>query len=269
MKRWLRICLWVLFGLGVCSAIIIAQREQKSKLLLEPETIVHIKDGNAFLNEKEVLKRLKRGGYLYNGQLKNDLNTAAIEKFICAMTEVKTARVYSEIGQGWKIDIEVRKPIARVYNRYGESFYLDEDGEVMQVSPLHTARVLVANGHIIDRRNSFSVKYIINNDSLKTIRKLDDIYRISNYVCEHPDLKALISQIYLKENGDFVLIPIVGGQEIIFGAAKTDLEVGEKFDKLKIFLKEAIPFEGWERYSEINLKYGKQIVAKLKTEHKE
>lgn len=60
------------------------------------------------------------------------------------------------------------------------------------------------------------------------------------------------------------MIPLVGNQKIVFGSAFTDKEVKEKFEKLKIFYKEAIPYEGWNKYSEISLKYDKQIVCKKK-----
>jgi cell division protein FtsQ len=82
-------------------------------------------------------------------------------------------------------------------------------------------------------------------------------------------MQSLIGQIHLKKDGDFVLIPIVGGQEIIFGTANTDKEVNEKFRKLKIFYKEAIPYEGWDKYTEINLKYDRQIVGKTKDNNEE
>jgi cell division protein FtsQ len=132
----------------------------------------------------------------------------------------------------------------------------------MRTSDLHTARVVVVTGYIPDKLNSISVPEIINNDSLKSIRKLDDVYRISNYVCKDPFLRSLVGQIHLKKNDDFVLIPLVGGQKIIFGSAHTDEEVKEKFDKLMIFYEEAIPFEGWNKYDEISLKYNRQIVGK-------
>jgi len=171
-------------------------------------------------------------------------------------------RVYTKIGSSWKIDVDVRKPIARVFNKYDENFYLDEDGFIMKSSNLHTARVVVVTGYIKDRINSISVDKIINNDTLKSIRKIDDVYRISNYVCNDPLMQSLIGQIHLKKDGDFVLIPLVGGQKIIFGSAFTDEEVREKFKKLKIFYKEAIPYEGWDKYEEISLKYKKQIVCR-------
>ena len=75
-------------------------------------------------------------------------------------------------------------------------------------------------------------------------------------------MQALIGQVHLKKSGDFILVPIEWGQEIVFGTANTDKEVKEKFEKLKIFYSEAIPYEGWNKYTEINLKYDKQIVGK-------
>ena len=109
-------------------------------------------------------------------------------------------------------------------------------------------------GEIFDRQKSISVDEIINNDSLISIRKLDDIYRISDYVCNDPLFHSLIGQVHLEKNGDFILVPLVGDQRI----------VSEKFEKLRIFYKQAIPYEGWNTYKEISLKYEDQIVCKKK-----
>lgn len=264
MKRWLKISLWILFAISVLFVVVYSNRAQDVRILNKPEIVIHVSGENAFLNEHELFNRLKRRGYIFNGQFNKDLKVAAIEKFISEMTEVKSVRVYTEVGSGWKIDVVVRKPIARIFNKYGESYYLDEDGVVMQTSPIHTARVVVFSGNLKDRPTSASVHDIMNNDSLKSIRKLDDVYRISTYVCKDPFMQALIGQIHLKKDGDFVLVPIVGGQQIIFGTANTDGEVRDKFRKLKIFYKEAIPYEGWDKYKEINVKYDRQIVGKMK-----
>ena len=132
----------------------------------------------------------------------------------------------------------------------------------MNRSEVHTARTLVFSGNIKDDFSRESVGDIINNDSLKSIRKLDDIYRISNYVCNDPLLRKLIGQVYLENNGDFVLVPLIGDQKIVFGTAYSDEEVKEKFKRLKIFYKEAIPYEGWSKYNEISVKYDGQIVCR-------
>lgn len=262
MKKWLKRGLWIAFAIAVIVLMQMTQSAQADTVLEEPDVLIHVNGENAFLTEDELKIRLKRNGFTFNGQSQKDLKVSAVEDYIRKMTEVKDVKVFTKLGSKWKIEVTVRKPIARIYNKYDETFYLDEDGFVMNSSSLHTARVVVVTGYIKDRISSVSVPEIINNDTLKSIRKLDDVYRISNYVCNDPLMQSLIGQIHLKKNGDFVLIPLVGGQKIIFGTAVTDDEVKEKFKKLKIFYEEGIPYEGWDKYEEISLKYDNQIVCK-------
>ena len=124
----------------------------------------------------------------------------------------------------------------------------------------------MASGEIFDRIDGESVPDIINNDSLISIRKLDDIYRISDYVCYDPLFRSLIGQIYLDKNGDFTLVPLVGDQKIVFGKANSESQVKAKFEKLRTFYHEGMPYVGWHTYSEINVKYDGQIVCKRKTD---
>ncbi len=264
MKKWLKIGFWIAFALAVVVILSMTKSAQMESALTEPEILIEINGENVFLTEDDLKKRLKRKGLIYPGQSFEKLDLAAIENYIEEMTEVKEAKVYANLGGTWNIDVKIRKPIARIFNKYGENYYLDETGHTMAPSYLYTARVVVVTGNISDRKNSVSVDKIINNDTLKSIRNLDDIYRISKYVCNDPFLNAQIGQIDLDKYGQFVLIPQVGGQKIMFGTARNDAEVADKFNKLKVFYKEGLPFEGWDKYEVINLKYKKQIVCTKK-----
>lgn len=264
MKRWLKIGFWITFSISVLVIMGWAKSAQMKSELLEPEIFVAVNGENAFLTKEELKERLIRKALIYPGQKYEQLNLPEIERYIASMTEVKAVKVYANIGNTWNIDVEIRKPIARIFNKYGENFYLDELGFPMASSALYTARVVVVTGDIEDKSNTIPVDRIINNDTLKSIRTLDDIYRISKYVCNDPFLNAQIGQIHLEKSGDFVLIPQVGGQKIIFGTARNEEEVADKFKKLVIFYKEGLPFEGWNTYDEINLKYKRQIVCKKK-----
>ena len=262
MKKWLKIALWGLFAVGLVFLMISVKTSLENLPLQDPKIHITVQGEHAFLTPDELLTRLKQENYIYIDQKVKELNAEGVEQFILAMNEVKLVKVYTHFGGKWNIDVELKKPICRVFNNFGQDFFLDADGNVMLKSVNHTARVPIVTGNIDDRASSISVHDIINNDSLKSIRKLDDVYRISNYVCNDPLMHALIAQIHHTKAGDFVLTPIVGGQKIIFGTAYSDKEVQEKFKKLKIFYKEAIPYEGWKSYSEISVKYDKQIVCK-------
>ncbi|MGV3630055.1 MAG: cell division protein FtsQ/DivIB [Bacteroidota bacterium] len=262
MKKWLKISFWVLFSIAVVIGLSMSGSAQKEELTSRPRIFIHVDGENAFLTEDEVHTRLVRKGFIYPGQKFDKLPVKKVEDYLESMSEIKTCRVYQNIGKQWNIDIETRKPIARIFNSRGETFYLDDLGHTMATSQLYTARVVVVTGNIPDGAHSVPVDEIINNDTLKTKKILDDIYRISYYVCNDPLLSAQIGQIHREKNGDFVLIPQVGSHTIVFGSAFSDEEVEEKFKKLKVFYEEGLPYEGWNKYDIINLKYKKQIVCK-------
>jgi len=264
MKRWLKITIWATFSLAVIILLYLSQKAQDEVILDRPEIEIHVKGDAHFITEEEILADLEFHQLWTKGVKSGELNIAGIEKYLSEISQVKEVKVFKKLGGDWKIDITTRKPIARIFNRYGETFYLDDEGIVMNISEQHAARILVVTGDVADRRGGENVDDIINNDSLKSIRNLDEIYCISNYVCNDPLFHSLIGQLHLEKNGDYVLIPIVGDQKIIFGAALSEEIVEEKFKKLKIFYNEAIPYEGWDVYSEISLKFKDQIVCKKK-----
>ena len=244
--------------------VFFVKREENIQILNIPEIFIKVEGESAFLTKQELQTRLVRGGLLPKGLTSERFSPEKVENFIEKMSEVKSVKVYKNIGKTWNVDVVLRVPIARVFNAFNESFYIDAEGYKIGTSNFHTARVIVFNGNILDRLNTESVVQIINNNSLKSIRKLDDMYRISNYVCKDPLFRSLIGQVFVNEQNEFVLIPIVGDQIIEFGTANSEGEVKEKFDKLKIFYEKAIPFEGWNKYSVITIKYNGQIVCKKK-----
>ena len=262
MKKWLKITLWLLLFILVSVVFFFAVKEENSKLLRTPDISIHVEGESAFLTEKELLDRLKIRNLFRQQMAVGELKIHTIERNIKVMPEVKKVEVYKHIGNKWEIQLELRKPIARIFNQQGQSYYLDQDGFMMYRSALHTARVLVFSGAINDPYNPRLHCSFINNGTLKSSQKIDQIYRISNYVCNDPLMHKLIGQIHLLKNGDFVLIPLLGDQKIIFGAAPNSELVQDKFERLKHFYKEALPHEGWNKYKEISVKYEGQIVCR-------
>jgi cell division protein FtsQ len=264
MKIWLFRIFWFLVLVGVGVVFYFAQQKDKLTVLQEPKISIHTEDENAFLTEDELIARLQLRKLFRKQMRAQQLNVHAIERAISAMAEVKQVHVYKHLGSRWEIKLTLRVPIARIFNTKGQSYYLDQDGFMMYRSALHTARVLVFSGAIKDVYNPRLNCDFINNSNLKSSQKIGQIYRISNYVCNDPLMHKLIGQVYLESNGDFILIPLVGEQQIVFGPARSTKEVLDKFERLKHFYKEAMPREGWNKYKEISVKYEGQIVCRKK-----
>ena len=262
MKKWMKFVLWLCFVSGIIVILVFEKKKDRESILDLPNINIHVEGQDSFLNEIEVLNRLKTHQLYGDRNQVSELDIFRVEAIFDTMQEVRSVEVFKGLSGSWTIDLELIRPIARVFPDKGNSYYLDSDGNKMARSSIHTARTLIFSGHIPDLVNSENLSSIINNDSLKSIRFLDDIYRISNYVCKDPLLQSLIGQVYLDENNDFIMIPVLGDQQIVFGKARSEKQVKEKFQRLKVFYKEAIPYEGWSKYSEISLKYEGQIVCK-------
>jgi cell division protein FtsQ len=264
MKIWLIRIFWLLIAVGVVIVFYFSNVSAQKTHLNIPKVAIHADDENAFLTKQELLDRLKIRRLFDRKMEAKDLKIHTIERAIAGMAEVKEVEVFKHLGSNWEIKLALRKPIARIFNSKGQSYYLDQDGFMMNRSALHTARVLVFSGHIHDAYNPRVHCDFINNSNLKSSQKIGQIYRISNYVCNDPLMHQLIGQVYLESDGDFILIPLLGEQQIVFGPARSTKEVSDKFERLTHFYKEALPREGWNKYKEISVKYEGQIVCRKK-----
>jgi len=261
MKKWMKSVLGIIGIVLVVIAMTSAAHWQATNVMTEPDIIVHMK-GDPLITKDEVQNFLRTNQLYTPGMKYEDIHFNEIEKALRKRPEILKVKVYTQIGNKWSIDIQQRNPIVHVFNERGQSFYIDELGHCITSNVNHASRVLVANGNIDEGPSDKDLNAIMNNDSLKTIDDLANIYRISKYVCNDPFLTSQIGQVYLQKDGDYVLVPQVGDQTIVFGTAYSDEEVAEKFKKLEVFYKEGMPFEGWRKYKEINLKYKDQIVCK-------
>lgn len=264
MRGWLRKIFLTLLAVGVIVMLVLALQKEKQLTLNEPLIELEIQDGMALLTKEELLSHLKFVRLYQENMKVEDLDVEAVEKFVSDLNEVEYAEVYKLIGKNWHIRAKIRRPIARIIPDQQDGFYMDNRGMLMALTPSYNAHVVTFTGLSDINTRALLHADVINNDSLITNTKLGDIYRISNYVCSSAFYNSQIVQIHYLPSEGFVLVPRVGNHEIIFGRAKSEKMVVAKFDKLTTFYEEVIPFEGWDKYSSINLKFEKQIVAKKK-----
>lgn len=258
MSPWLKNILWPLGILIVMVIMSFAKKSQQERVIGLPNVRIDLYRDMLFLSKDNVLERLKDKGLIGETKRYSDVDMEKIEQFLAEMPEIKTVHVYSFIGGGWNIDVTLRKPLARIFNRDGSSCYLDEDGTLMPLSSNYTANIITVTGNINEKDFSKNVNEIMNNDSLKTIEILDDLYEISSYVCSDEFLSAQFTQIHINSYNEFELIPRIGDQRVLFGPATN---IAGKFKKLELFYTEGISRAGWENYDTINVMYKSQVVC--------
>jgi len=99
----------------------------------------------------------------------------------------------------------------------------------------------------------------LSTEDYKSIVDLNpEVFEMINFITDDPFWKAQIAQIDIAENGELILYPQVTKQYVEFGTVEN---METKFKRLKVFYKNILPQQGWNKYSRINLKYKDQIIA--------
>jgi cell division protein FtsQ len=133
----------------------------------------------------------------------------------------------------------------------GNQYYIDVNGIKFPLSRHFTPRVPVLSGDI----PPFNVP-VSEMDDKSVIKQAFRLWELISY---DSFLEALVEQIFVDEEGDLILIPKVGTHKIIFG--RFDDSVAERLENLKIFYQEGMPYEGWDKYKSLSIKYRDQVVA--------
>ncbi|MBW7844913.1 MAG: cell division protein FtsQ [Bacteroidia bacterium] len=244
--------LWLCLVCGLFVSVSFVNKQEKQISCTEINVEIKPTEAAYFVDREMILKTIRKDGNEKKiiGTKINEINISALEEKLCNNPMIKTAQVYSDMNGTLNIHIAQRRPILRILNAFGEGFYLDEDGLKMPLSPNYTAHSQFASGYIFEHGEGrdFAQSAV-----------LKDLFKIATYVDKDTFWNAQIQQIFVTAESEFILIPNIGKQTILFGDI-SDMET--KFKHLFLFYKEAITRVGWDKYSSINVKYKNQIIGK-------
>jgi cell division protein FtsQ len=148
------------------------------------------------------------------------------------------------------VNVELRRPIARIVQSDAPDAYIAEDGVIMPVSEKYSSRVILISG-------SF-VKQLLESEDLTKSEEGLQLKEMIEFINEDDFWKAQIAQLDIASNGKITIYPQITAQRVEFGRAEN---FEAKFKKLMIFYKEILPQRGWTRYERVNLEYEGQIIA--------
>ena len=213
-------------------------------------------DKASFLNEAKILTlaNVPAGEILTQTDV-NNLDVKAMESALQNNPYIKDAQVYLDINGKLNIRVAQNMPLIRVFKNNNSGYYITEDGFKMPLSNEYSARVIVASGNITE-------SYTPGNDSLTT-QVLKELYDLVKLIIRDPFLREMIDQIVVSRKKEFMLIPKLGNQKILFGNYQ---HADYKLERLKLFYFKAIPQVGWKKYQVINLKYNGKIVCEKSNE---
>lgn len=241
---------WVA-GLFLTLVLIVSAIERKSGSdVKQLEIVINPLPGGYRLIDTSDVRELIRSsfGFDLEGQKQNIVNINRLERVIQDDAFVLDAEVHINSQNEVKIEVWQREPVLRVIDNNGLNYYLDKEGIQLPPSKHFTARVIVATGDL----PPYSTDYLGEKPHL-----LKDLFQLVNLLRADQLYFPMIEQVYTNA-GEFTLIPNVGDQKIRFGTIE---DAEEKLERLKIFYENGMPYEGYSRYKNLDLRYEGQVVA--------
>lgn len=235
--------------LGLSFLIAFSERKQGGAVCKDIVVELDNLSENHFLDEADVLQLVEGSGEPVKGVGINRIKLKEIEKKLKYDKHILDAELFGDLKGNLIVNVELRRPIARIVQNDAPDAYIAEDGVIMPVSEKYTARVVLISG---------AVKQLLESEDLNRTEEGKQLMAMIEFINADPFWKAQVAQLDIQKNGKVVIYPQVTGQLVEFGKPE-NLEV--KFKKLMVFYKEILPTRGWTRYERVNLEYEGQVVA--------
>ncbi|HLU92762.1 MAG TPA: hypothetical protein VKZ54_01495 [Membranihabitans sp.] len=214
-------------------------------------TVVEISQDHSLLDSLDMQYSFRK---LYPDSLQglplDSISLEAIEAEYNDNPFVKECRAYIDKHYVLQIELEERIPLFRIYSNNGGDYYIDRDGISMPVSDHYTPRVTLATG---------AIPLLPLDNSVDSSRIHQDLYRAVKAIEADEFMAGYVSEIHVNEAGQIVFYPLVGDFTIRLN--NTD-QIENKFENLKIFLRDGLSRIGWDKYSELVIGYENQIIGK-------
>lgn len=187
------------------------------------------------------------------GRKFKDIDLVNLEKTLRENVYVNEAEISGDMWGNLQINVKQRKPIARIVNKENEQYYIDDLGGAMPIRPGMPARVIVVNGNISTKYSDFRADTVI--------QEINAILSCMNAINRDEFLKAQIGQVFIDDNNDFILIPLLGDHTVLLGSPYF---ADNRLENLKIFYKEGLGVEEWKKSKRIDIRFENQVVVQNK-----
>ncbi len=228
---------FVLINIIIVGGIIFFNLKNTSEKLIFNEKNIQFSTNNFINNDSIKINLLDN--YKSLDSLNADIETVyEIEQIISRIPFIKKANVYLTVNSELNIQVQEKKPVLNLYN----SDYL-----------------LSENGQLIPKIDS------LNIDLISFFGEIDptiytNLSNLSKMIIEDDFLKDHIKYIY-SDSLSFYLSVNRFNYNIELGSLEN---ISEKLNNYKVFIASIMDDEILNKYSHLNLKFNKQVIAQKK-----
>ncbi|MCU7547753.1 hypothetical protein OCK74_01445 [Chitinophagaceae bacterium LB-8] len=237
-----------IIGCGFISLLVAANSKEQQHKCKEVSISIIGTGEKYYIGKTDISEILKAGtnDRLINRPL-TQINLARLESLLEDNPWIKDAELYFDSRSVLHVIVTERQPIARVFAKNGNSFYIDSSGLRMPLLKKVSARVPVFTNFVAAKKMSAKDSILLN-----------EIKQIAVFLDKETFWNSQIAQVDIMEDRKFELIPVIGSHIIRIGKAEF---IDQKLRRLLVFYKQVLSKTGIDKYSVLDLQYEGQVVA--------
>ncbi|GIV26382.1 MAG: hypothetical protein KatS3mg027_0196 [Bacteroidia bacterium] len=261
-KRLLIVSGKILFLAFAIISMAFVNNEYKKKKIEVINIKIHSDNQPMMCSVEDVENYLKKTNIDLNKKYYYEIDFNEVEKIIGEKEEIKNADIYFTADRQLFIEVNERKPIARIVF-HNQHYYIDDEWKTMKVVyPYRVPLVMINSYEHPEVFKDYSISKIFTSKTLTDFSVFDDIYIVLKTLQSDTLLSKLIDYVYIDKNHEIKLYPLIG--KFVINAGNSEY-FPEKINKFKLFIFEGLnKNDAWNRYSEINLKYKNLIYCTKK-----
>lgn len=195
--------------------------------------------GDTLITPQQVSQLILDANPRLTSTMLRHVDLEAVERTAALSPYLAHCKAGTTIGAGVVLFATQRRPIVRICTH--EEYYLDAACHRIPTSATGSCDVIVASGNIP-----------VSGAGLR------QVWTLASYLHQHPTLSPLFDQIYRDARGDLYLTPKLGNHVVQVGSVD---DLDHKFHNLMAFYTRGMPRVGWEKYSQVSVKYRGQVVC--------
>lgn len=255
MKKFLKILVWVL-TIGAIGCLWYFTRQDHVEHSLKSVEMSLIRpDSHGFIDSLEVYNHIMK---ICDTTKNTDITMIPVEEVRDYLKTIPWA-IYTDANITMDETLVVQliecQPVMRVYNKKGQSVYLDEEGRIFPVKSTHPLHLMIGSGNL--NFNAVTKTSASVYDSVYHSTDLPKIFSVIRKIQSNTYTNCCVKQVYF-DGKEYELVMNNVDLKVVLG---NDNNVNLKLRNLQYFFERMQGSPDMKDYCKINFNFENQVVC--------
>ena len=255
MKKFLKISVWVLTIAAIACLWYFTRQEHVAHSLKRVDMTLIRTDNQGFIDSVEVYNKILKICDTTKNTTVTMIPIDSVRKYLNSIPWAVYTDANITLDEVLVVQIVECQPIMRVFNKKGQSVYLDSDGGVYPINPDYPMHLLIGSGNL--NFNVLPNKAASVYDKMYQNSDLPKVYNVMKEVLSNSYTNCCVKQVYFNGK-EYELVLNNVDLKVVLG---NDQNVDVKLRNLQYFFERMQGSPDLKEFSKINFNFENQVVC--------